>query len=529
MINYETHSAFMIHKSHFTKDIFLNLKSKMSTLDFNAVEKPVAFYLVKDQNNIPNYVLIPKIPRKYLDHIFKKELIFKFIYNNINDKVQNYKLTLEPLPHQHTVIRDVMNVMNNKFKRRSVGISLSPGLGKTYMASNVIFQTKNKFLFMVNNSDVLKQSKESMSNILGTPKNLYMLTEGAIFEQLRNNKNLYGLYMTHRMFDSLKKRLGIEVVEDILNSIGINMVIFDEFDMEVGNLYTMLSYLNFEYSIFLTGTPFKSLPDDDRVFQLIFRDVPFFGHDIKVEKKKDIHFINWKFSPTPGESFQIKSKQTNAFKLHYNNNISKKDILVDYIMNKYYTPENSIFKQVADDRETIVFFVGRIEHCEWMKGKLMNEFKIDERDIGIINTNTKDRHRKENMAKPFLISLTSSLGRGIDAKNFRVLIFLSFSFSRSEFMQSISRVGRVNATKQGLVIYPVDQSFNETRMNYESKLKNMLFANNFKSMKYDTIPESSYSNYYYGYSHHSERALYLKKMAEEKQKKKQLQLKNFIR
>jgi len=369
---------------------------------------------------------------------------------------------------------------------------------------------------------IIDQSIEAMTKHLGSNKGFYKLSHSTDILELRYDK-IQGLFMTHSMFKSLIRNYGIEKINEILfTKIGINLKVLDEFDREVGNMYYMDSMMGFRYGIYLTGTKFKSLKPDDRLFQLIFKKVKTLGTDIKLPANKDVLFVHYNFNPSSGEHFKI-SRDEGTFKVYYNNYIAQKDVLLDYIMKKFYYDseeerdknDKKLFKKLLKEDGQVQFFVGRIENCNIVKEKLIKRFGIPEEDIGIINSSLNNRLKAENINKPFLVTTSLSLGRGVDSEYVRALVLLEFHFSLSELQQQIARVGRIGK-KFGYIVYPVDHSFSKVMMNYNSKVNNGVFREGFRENFHFRVPMEFADKYINGYDPNSAKA---KEILEAKRKK----------
>ncbi|MGL5714918.1 MAG: DEAD/DEAH box helicase [Paraclostridium sp.] len=496
--NFETASAYIIHKANLSRNAFDNLRSKMSILEYKTEEEiPKAFFVEDD------YVFIPKIPMGVLEFIAGKKLMFTKIIPEHEYVEKEYELKWNPLPHQVDLIKDgTKHLMSNTDKR--LCICLAPGLGKTFCTSAIIEKLQCKFLFLVYSSKIVDQSIEAIGEHIGTA-GLYRLKNSSDFLELNNDK-IQGLFMTHSMFKQLVKIYGIQKVNEILfDKIGINLKVLDEFDREVSSMYFMDSMMNFRYGIYLTGTKFKSLKPDDRLFQLVFRSVKTVGLDIKLPPNKDALFVHYNFRPSPLEYTKI-MRDEGTFKTFYNNYIAQKDILLDYIMQKFYYDETEdseknskkLFKKMLSEDGQIQFFVSRIENCEIVRDKLISNFGISPEDIGIVNSSLNDKQKAKNINKPWLVTTSQSLGRGVDSSLVRVLVLLEFHFSSSELMQQNSRIGRVGK-KFGYLIVPVDHSFSKVMMSYNSKVKDGIYRDGFRNNFHFQVPSELEDEYINGY------------------------------
>lgn len=439
--NFETSSAYIINKENLTESAINNLRSKLSILEFRTEEEVPKAFFMED-----GYIFIPKIDLNVLFFIVGKKLIFTKIIPPHIYMNKEFKLLWKPMEHQVNLIEEgAKHLINEEDKR--LCICLAPGLGKTFCTSAIISKLQCKFIFLVYSTKIIDQSINAMKDHLGSDRGFYRLSNSSDFLELRYDK-IEGLFMTHAMFKSLIKNYGIEKVNNILfEKIGINLKVLDEFDREVGNMYYMDSMMGFRYGIYLTGTKFKSLKPDDRLFQLIFRKVKTLGHDIKLPPNKDALFVHWNFNPSSKEHFEI-NRDEGTFKIFYNNYMAQKDVLLDFIMKKFYFDkdvsdeknEKKLFQKMLKEDGQIQFFCGRIENCSIVADKLVKRFGIDPEDVGVLNSSISEKQKAKAINKPFLVSTTQSLGRGVDSSMVRVLVMLEFHFSLSEVLQIQSRV-----------------------------------------------------------------------------------------
>ena len=501
-VNLVTATSYWIKRKELTNSSYYNLRSKMSTLNFQENEVPIAFFEI--QEPIP-YVIIPRIDRNLLDHIIGRKLAFAHDYGNRLGDIKYNDIPLKPYPHQETIIRDIVKLFNDPARNdKRVMLALQPGLGKSFISASVVHDMKQKFLFIVYSKKLVSQTCSVFMKYLGKD-GMCILERSSDFDEL-NYKKIKGLFMSHSMLRSLIKQYSWEYVVDVLQrKIGITIKIMDEFDKEVGMLYKLECFSNFPYSLYLTGTAYKSLKPDDAVFQTIYRKSTKLGANVRVEPNKIGYIIDWKFTPTSKERFKMMMRDSKLFKTYYNDYLARKDILLDYIMQKFYKPEDSLIKRMQSEGGITLLYCGRIENCELVKQKLIDNFGVLESDIGIFNSDVSDKNKLESETKPFICTTCSSMGRGYDNDKIRVLIYLEFSFSISEAEQSYSRVGRLGG-KEGHVIWGLDRSFFQVEMNHNKRLRLGLFEKHFKKIERFTIPETYYQHYVYGYRPDSEDA-----------------------
>lgn len=512
-VNLATSTAYWIKRSSLVDSAYYNLRSKLSTLNFQELEVPIAFFEV---NEPAKYIVIPRIPSDLLDHIVGRRLPFVTDYGDRIGNITYSDIPFEPHPHQVPIINDINKLFDDETKndKRAI-LALAPGLGKTFCSASVVHHVKQKFLFLVYSKKLVEQTCKAFQTYLGKD-GMCMLEKGSDFDELDYSK-IKGLFMSHSMLRSLVKQYSMEYVMDIIhNKIGITMKILDEFDREVGQLYKLECFSNFKYSLYLTGTAYKSLKPDDAVFQTIYRKATKFGANTRVPPNKVGYMIRWRFSPSKTENFKMGFRDSKLFKTYYNDYLARKDVLLDYIMQKFYKPEDSLIKKIQKEDGITLFYCGRIENCEIVKNKLINHFGIPEEDIGIFNSDKSSREKLLSETKSFICTTCSSMGRGYDNPRIRVLIYLEFSFSISEAEQSYSRVGRVGG-KEGYVIWGLDESFWQIEVNHNKRVRLGLFEKHFKRVERMAVPDHYYTHYVNSYRADSEEA---KEILEKRKKQK---------
>lgn len=517
ILNIETSTGFWINRKEFTPASYINLRSKLSTIDFNENEVPVAFF--EYNMNGDDFVVIPKIKKDLLFFILGKRIHFSRV-----DDAKSHELAkpfkkpkFEPLDHQQPIIDTILSRWKDLYNtdNRAV-ISLPPGAGKSFTSAYLVYKMQKKFIFVVYSAKLVKQTWENFCEFLGKD-GLLILEKSKDFEDI-NWKKVKGLFLSHSMLRTLYKTYSFEHVIHILNDVyGSEINIYDEFDREMGNLYRLQAFSNFKYNLYLTGTPFRSLHEDDKIMQLIFKPVLSLGGDAYNKPNKDLHIVHYRFDPTRKEWAKMQLMDQKLFKSYYNDFIARKDLLLDFIMGQFYRKDESLIKQIIKDKGQIIIYAGRIENCQIVKQKLIDNFDIDGDSIGVYNSDIGDKEKADAERKTWIISTCESLGRGFDRKSIRVLIYLEFSFSLSTWSQTSSRVGRLGGDK-GYIIYGLDHSFWKVEANWNKRINNGYITEKFNNIYNYEIPDKWNEFYINGYRKTSPIGMELLKEKEQKQK-----------
>lgn len=488
----ETPTAWAIRKANVPEEVRINLRSKLSVLDYmDQTEQALAYFEEGD------FILLPKLKLETLKFLLKaNDLKIDKIEADTEQSVKWNKIKVKPLEHQVGVIYDAVTHFQNNVDKR-VCLCAKPGFGKTYMSAAMVEKLRTKFVFIVYSAKLVQQTYESYCKYLGEDGLLIMKNSRMV--ETVDWKSVKGLFMTHTMLQVILKDYGIaKILRMFTIEMGAGLKIIDEFDTHVKNLYWLECWGFFKYNLYLTGTKYKNLRPDDNIFQMIYRHAKTVGHNVKLPSNRHAILINYKFCPTRREWYNMHMMQEKLFKIKYNDNIARKDVLLDFIMKNYYKPEDSIIRKVVEGGDSVAIYAGRIANCEIVKNKLVNHFGINPDDIGIYNSEVNAKNKAIAETKPWIVTTTDSIGRGYDNNKLRVLIFLEFNFGISSYEQNISRVARVGG-KEGWVIEGIDHSFPKIVANYKKKVKEDLYEDNYKDVVMNTVPDNYYQYYYFGY------------------------------
>lgn len=129
-IIYESSTSFFIPKNSLTGNSYMNLKSKLSTIDFKTEQQiPKAFFEIKGETKDDTIIAIPKISKDIILSVTRNYYTYKDIKMGYDENIP-YKLNYNPLPHQEKLAdKLVKHFILNEDKR--IILALSPGLSIT--------------------------------------------------------------------------------------------------------------------------------------------------------------------------------------------------------------------------------------------------------------------------------------------------------------------------------------------------------------------------------------------------------------
>jgi superfamily II DNA or RNA helicase len=355
---------------------------------------------------------------------------------------------------------------------------LKAGLGKTFTATYLAQTLKTKCLILVKGGSLGIQWFKSFNThtSMGKTKGVcFVRGTDKLTKLAEQASGVDVLITTHRSLGSLLDNLGVKEFNEWINKFGFGLTVFDEFDTEKKSMFTLASNTNIRYSLFLSATPFLSSKVENNIFQFLFQNVNKFGRQYieEYEDRRTATQIFYKPRYSQDEYKEIMGREWKFNINRYQANLLKyRDKLPGGMLPELKEAFDTIMPDIKGllhkGASKTVFFVGRISSCEDMKNILVNHYDIDPNKISILNSETPEKERQQAMENNIIISISKSVGRGIDMDRIQCIVNLETFSSLSILEQMVGRVGRVNAVFDGLFFNLVNMGIHETRQMYNA-------------------------------------------------------------
>lgn len=414
----------------------------------------------------------------------------------------------DPFPRQSKVIKDIYGSYKDG-KTQNI-INMKTGTGKTFTGIYLNHLLKVTPLIFIYNTDLQDQWAEAyLDHTDIEPEQIYLINGGKDMVHLLEHGYEYDVFITtHATIRNFIKKHGYKKFNEFLINTSIGFKIYDEFDRESKNMFDIDFHSSIPYSLYLSATPFRSSKWDDAAFQLAFKDVDKVGLDYykDVEPNRLGEFIFYYSSPSKEEEkscYQwkfnhqwISNKNNDKFIKYFDNHNYHIYLLGD---ENNYNPKKSFIESIKgpikDFKESHkkhperkhIITTGRIDNCMRMKRLLMEEFNIKSEKISIYNSDIDEKDREGALDKPFIVSISKSIGRGLDIENIYGILDIEAFGSGPRFKQLTGRIGRIGGM-EGVYKKIIDLSFYNT-YNYYKRLKQH-FDSTFKKIDYVKIDET---------------------------------------
>lgn len=382
------------------------------------------------------------------------------------DKHDDFKIRNLP---RDDVQKQALRFMLGKEEYRHVAgksqlsVNLNTGKGKTYLAISTIVYTGMKTMIIMYSEDLIRQWREEILKYTNLNQKQVCIIEGSSsIHRLMAKDNTGVIYLvTHGTLKSYGDRYGWDKVGELFKHLKVGIKIFDEAHQNFENMMMIDYHTNVYRTYYLTATSLRSSNDENRVYQLSFKNVPsidLFNQD------EDPHTIYTaiKFHSKP--SAIEKSSCQNQYGLDrnaYTNYLVEKPIFYKVLT----ILMNIIMKRTAYGGKCLIY-IGTNSAIEKVYNWMNKYYPELYGQIGVLSTLVDEEHRKNAKNQRIILSTTKSAGAGLDIKGLKLTVVLAEPF-KSEILarQTLGRT-RDNDTEY---IELVDIGFPQCSKYYQYK------------------------------------------------------------
>lgn len=397
------------------------------------------------------------------------------VHINSHYKYQRFdNIYIKFLPRDDVQKEALRFMLGKKEYRKTAGdsqlsVNLLTGKGKTYVTIAALAYMGIRGIVITNSIGWLEQWKNKAieyTNI--TDKEIYNIS-GSIQVQktLRSSDEYlmrYKLFLvTHDTLQSYASNHGWESIGKLFEHLKIGVKIYDEAHLNFMNMCMIDFFTNVYKTFYLTATPAKSSDDENRVYQLCFRNIPsieLFDGDVDPHTKYIAIMYNSRPNP-----IQISSCK-NAYGLDrngYTNYVVKQDNF-----NKLLVILMDIgLRATMQAGQKFLIYIMTNEAIKIVYQSIIEKFPELRNDIGIYTSIVSKEEKQIALTKRVILSTTKSAGAAVDIPGLRMTIILAEPF-KSEVI-AIQTLGRTREDNT-MCIDVIDTGFNQCLNYYYKKL-----------------------------------------------------------
>lgn len=341
-----------------------------------------------------------------------------------------------------------------------LSVNLNTGRGKTYCSIATAAYMGLRSAIITSSLNWLEQWRDCILDYTDTKeKEIYMLTGSAsIFRLLKKDISQYKyILISHATLKSYAEKHGYDKLTELFQYMRIGIKFYDESHLHFDNMCMIDFHTNTYKTYYVTATPKRSNEDEDRIFQLYFKNVP--GITL-FDEENDPHTnyiaIRYNSNPTPQEISFCKN-QYGLDRNKYTNLIVTKP--------NFYNILHIILSIALKSQGKTLIYIGTNQAISVVYEWITTNYPELINNVGIY-TSVVVANKEAQLDKKIILSTTKSCGAAMDINNLENTVVLAEPF-KSEVLarQTLGRTRAAN-TKY---IEIVDTGFHFIKKYYEYK------------------------------------------------------------
>lgn len=358
-------------------------------------------------------------------------------YDNIGDVLIKY------LPRDERqkealcfMLGETVNYKQNKY-RSQLGVNLPTGAGKTYCSVASSAYLGERSAILTSSLNWLDQWKACILEYTDIkPREIYFISgTPSIVSILKKDMSQYKVILISiPTIKSYGDNNGWDKVTELFQHIKIGRKYVDECHLMFDAMCKIDFYTNTKCTYYISATPQRSNKDEDRIYQLYFKNIPsidLFDED----EDPHTHYIGIKYNSNP-DPMDI-SNCKNKYGLDRNKYVS-------YIIGKenYYKIVDIVLDLALHKDGKTLIYIGTQVGIDTTYEYIIDSYPELYDCVGIYTSKTEGNKALE-LEKKIILTTTKSCGAAIDIKGLKMTVVLAEPF-KSEVVAKQS-IGRTRA------------------------------------------------------------------------------------
>lgn len=346
-----------------------------------------------------------------------------------------------------------------------LAINLNTGSGKTYISIVCAAILSVRSIMITSSLDWIEQWKEKIVEYTDTkPREIYILTGiGSIARILNGMVNIKGIKYILASHMTLKKyadTYGMDKLSELFKIMRVGLKVYDEAHLDFDNICEIDFATNTAKTLYLTATPARSDPAENKIYQEAFKNIPSINLFNK-DTDPRTHYIALFYNSHPNP-MQIEFCQNNYGFSMIN--------YCSYIIHQpmFYMLIAMLIDIILKKGKTLIY-IGTNEAIFAVYNWIVSNYPEFSNDVGIYTSAVKDKVLKQQaLDKLIILSTTKSCGAAMDIPGLKLTIVLAEPFKSPVIAaQSLGRTREYNTD----YIEIVDNGFKRLYQFYKSKQK----------------------------------------------------------
>jgi len=326
-------------------------------------------------------------------------------------------------------------------KHSQVFCDLNTGKGKTYCAIATISYFKSKTIIFTPSriSKVADQWYESILEYTNKKEKDILVVKGSkvCLDILENKYDDKEIFIFHRAtVTSFAKQYGWDKFQEVIEKTKAGVKIIDEAHLDFVTNVKIDCYSNIKRNIYLTSSAGRGDYREDKIFKLVFDNVPILGKELISKEDNYIIMVIFKFNHNASydQRLSCKTKEGLSTSLYSNYLVDPKGAKYEFFtaLDKALT---KIFLKYREKEGKLLILGSTREFLNTIQKFLHKNY--EEYSVGIYTSDIDKKIRHKELDKDIILATDKGLGAGADIFNLQFTINL-IPYSNKIYADQIS-------------------------------------------------------------------------------------------
>lgn len=317
-----------------------------------------------------------------------------------------------------------------------LAINLTTGSGKTYISIVCAALMEVRCIMITSSIDWINQWKDRILEYTDTaPNEIYIITGVASIAKILSKRvdvsKIKYFLASHMTLKKYGDKYGWRKLGELFKILRVGLKIYDEAHLYFDNMCDIDFATNTAKTLYLTATPARSDPSEDRIYQIAFGNMPaldLFDHN--KDPRTNYTSIFYRSGATPQEIQSCMTRYGFSMTAYCN-----------YIIHKpnFYHLLRILVEKILAKGKTLIY-IGTLEAIDVVYRWIEYNYPELQGQIGIYTSNIPKEAKPEQLNKLIILSTIKSCGAAMDIDGLAMTIVLAEPFKSS--VLAIQTLGR---------------------------------------------------------------------------------------
>lgn len=352
-------------------------------------------------------------------------------------------------------------------------IDADTGDGKTYCGVATSSFLSSRVVIIVPFTKLLQQWKESFINFTSIKEDEIMIVQGGkACDKIVNGKckkKKVFLFMVNTIYAYQKSHGNIKTIEMLMATNAYTKIV-DEIHRDMKSISMIEALCNFRMNYYMSASPGRSDRFEDRIFNVLYRDIPRFGSKFKKQEEKHINIMikQYRFIPTSEQMRVMFNPKRGLNTMAYEKTLVEAPRMQNEDFEIALLTMFNWSKQLLKKGNKILILCKTVTGAKYVRSVASRIFG-EEHCSAYYSTGMSKAEKEEALTKDIISATEGSLGTGADIKGIQHVYNIMTYSNKIGAMQYPGRGRKLDDGTPVIYVEFLNVGYNKTVNHFENR------------------------------------------------------------